>query len=125
MKIKNMKLIGTTKTGRSTYEVVLRVTDIEIEMLEDLADCYCTRGTTKECELKLVYQRWLEKTYHEFWKLWHKYDELKFIKEDNNELDSNESSLRKESNETWLGKDLHTRTESVLRDRSKYIHLGR
>lgn len=120
-----MKLVGTTKAGRSTYEITLRVTDIDIEMIEDLAKCYCTRGTTEECRLIPIYDRWLDRIYNEFLKLWKEYDEDLYVEKSDNELDSDESSLRKEGNVPWLGKDLHTRTESALEDKSKFIHLGR
>lgn len=59
---------------RGKYLITLKVTDNDIDMLEDLATGYCTLGTTPECVLKSKYSRWLKKTFRCFWKLWNKYD---------------------------------------------------
>lgn len=76
MKLLNSKLLQKARRKQyGKYRVVLLVTDIDIEMLEDLATCYCTEEAKIECELKDEYVQWLKKTYRQFHKLWVKYDD--------------------------------------------------
>ena len=76
MKLLSSKLIQKARRKQyAKYRVVLLVTDIDIEMLEDLATCYCTKEPKLECEFKDEYRKWIKKTFHQFWKLWNKYDD--------------------------------------------------
>lgn len=75
MKLINSELLQKNDgKHRGKYLVTLEVTDNDIDKLEDLATCYCTIEPLPECELKPKYQRWLKNTFHQFWKLWNKYD---------------------------------------------------
>jgi len=58
---------------RGKYLITLEVTDYDLDMLEDLSSAYCTIEARPECEFKPKYSRWLEKTWHCFWKLWNRY----------------------------------------------------
>ena len=76
MKLLNSKLLQKARRKQyGKYRVTLLVTDIDIEMLEDLATCYCTKEAKLECEFKDEYRQWLKKTYRQFHKLWMKYDD--------------------------------------------------
>lgn len=76
MKLLDSKLLQKARRKQyGKYRVVLLVTDIDIEMLEDLATCYCTKEAKPECEFKMEYHKWLKRTFRQFWKLWNKYDE--------------------------------------------------
>ena len=76
MKFLSSKLIQKPRRKQyGKYRIVLEVTDIDIEMLEDLATVYCTREAKLECEFKDEYRQWLKKTYRQFHKLWVKYDD--------------------------------------------------
>ena len=76
MKLLSSKLLQKARRKQyGKYRVTLLVTDIDIEMLEDLVTCYCTKETKIECELREEYIKWLKKTYRQFHKLWVKYDD--------------------------------------------------
>ena len=76
MKFLSSKLIQKPRRKQyGKYRVILEVTDIDIEMLEDLATCYCTKESKEKCELQEEYIKWLKKTYRQFHKLWTKYDD--------------------------------------------------
>ncbi len=71
MKLIKSKLLQKHDGRRSAkYLVTLEVTDYDIEMFEDLDSvkiCDCGNFQDK-------YNIWLRRVYHEFWKLWRKYD---------------------------------------------------
>ena len=76
MKLLGSKLIQKARRKQhAKYRIVLLVTDTDIEMLEDLATCYCTKEAKIECEFKDEYRRWIKKTFYQFCKLWNKYDD--------------------------------------------------
>ena len=76
MRLISSKLIQKARRKQyGKYRVVLLVTDIDIEMLEDLSTCYCTKEAKVECEFKDEYRQWLKKAYYQFHKLWARYDE--------------------------------------------------
>lgn len=76
MKLLDSKLIQKpNRRHYGKYRMVLLVTDVDIDMLEDLATCYCTKAEKPECEFKDEYRQWLKKTFRQFHKLWVKYDE--------------------------------------------------
>ena len=75
MKLLSSKLIRKAKRKQyAKYRVVLLVTDVDIERLEDLATVYCTKEAKPECELLDRYRKWVKKTYWVFHKLWQEYD---------------------------------------------------
>lgn len=76
MKFISSKLLQKARRKQyGKYRIVLEVTDIDIEILEDLATCYCTREAKSECEFKDEYMQWIKKAYRQFHKLWVKYDD--------------------------------------------------
>ena len=76
MKLLSSKLIQKARLRHhGKYRVVLLVNDKDIEMLEDLSTCFCTKEAKPECEFMSEYKRWLKKTYRQFWKLWNKYED--------------------------------------------------
>lgn len=72
MKIIKTKLLqeaGGRKQGK--YLVTLECSDYDINMLEDLATCYCT---INQDDLEPKYDTWLRRVFKQFHKLWRKYD---------------------------------------------------
>lgn len=75
MKIIRSKLVSpTTESRGAEYIVLLKLSDDDVCKLEDLATCYCTYGTTSDCNFRPHYRRWLIRTFKMFTKLWRKYD---------------------------------------------------
>ena len=85
MEFINSRLLKNGINGKGQYIIALKVTDADINMLEDLRDCYCVVGRApkgKECgqqydashELKPEYEKFLKETYHAFHTLWKLYD---------------------------------------------------
>lgn len=80
----NFKMIRIIKTKllqkaegrkRGKYRVTLELSDNDIDMMEDLAYTYCTKGETPDCEFKEPYNRWTKKLYRAFHILWCRYDD--------------------------------------------------
>lgn len=77
MKLKKTKLLQVSKgRKRGKYLITLEVTDYDIDMLENLATCYCTKESPPppEYDLEPKYRKWLKRAFHCFWKLWNRYD---------------------------------------------------
>jgi len=83
-----MKYIKSKKISKKKYELTLEVSDYDLEMIEDMATTYKPfqeyhnkkNKLDIDFELPLYYftdkyQKWLNKTWRTFWKLWHKHDE--------------------------------------------------
>ena len=70
--IKSQLLQKNEGRKKGKYLMMLEVSDYDIEMLEDLSQCYCT--VDEKTELKEKYNIWLKNIWHEFWKLWRNYD---------------------------------------------------
>ena len=80
MKFLKSKLLQKAKgSKRGKYQLLLEVTDYDIEMLENLATVHICNNYLKcqsdDC-IKLKYRVWLRRVYHEFWKLWRDYDDF-------------------------------------------------
>ena len=87
MKYIKSKVIRKSRgNSQGIYQITLEVTDHDINMMEDIATCYCTVGGPKdkiglptydkEHELKPEYSRWAKKhLFHSFWRLWKEHDD--------------------------------------------------
>lgn len=72
--IKSKLLQANDGRKRGKYQVVLEVTDYDIDMLEVLATCVvCMEGKPGH-DLQSKYYRWLRQTFPQFQKLWRRYD---------------------------------------------------
>jgi len=82
-----MKYIKSEKISPKKYKLTLEVTEYDIEMFEDLALTYDPfqeyhdniNNLDPDFELPNTYftdkyQKWLNKTWRTFWKLWNKHD---------------------------------------------------
>ena len=80
MKFKKAKLLQKAKgRKKGKYLITLEVTDYDIEMFEDLDHTYAPfEKHIEENEQGRIfnekYQKWLNKTWRAFWKLWGLYD---------------------------------------------------
>lgn len=78
-----MKLLDTRLIQREDddnpgkYQILLEVTDGDLEMLEELSTVRCAiNKDDPQCELEGKYHKWLKQTWSCFWQLWHKYPAL-------------------------------------------------
>ena len=78
-----MRILESNRISKNRYTIVINISDEDIEMFEDLAYVYVTKGRLVnnkkiydiEHELLPEYMKWCEKWYHELWKhTWRKYD---------------------------------------------------
>lgn len=89
MKVKKTKLIQQAKgRKRGIYEITLRVTDYDMDMLEDFATTYAPFKWSHKpkwylsdmdklmetCEYEERYAKWIINLWHNFYTLWRKYD---------------------------------------------------
>ncbi len=88
MKLIKSKLLQKAEGKRKgKYLITLEVSDYDIEMLEDLATTYEPFQEYHNNKEKLgidfelpelyfttKYEKWIKKTWHEFWKLWKIHD---------------------------------------------------
>lgn len=81
MKIVKSKILQKAEgRKRGKYLITLEVTDYDIEMFEDLNHTYAP-VVGEKCEnckdygFNEKYQKWLDKVWRTFWKLWNLYDD--------------------------------------------------
>jgi len=83
-----MKYIKSKKISKQKYELTLEVSEYDIEMFEDLALTYDPFQEYHDNKEKLgpdfelpstyfteKYQKWINKTWRTFWKLWKHHDD--------------------------------------------------
>ena len=84
MKVLDTRLIQRQEgRKRGKYQILLEVTDYDLDMLEDLVTVRCAIDKDNEkCELEDKYHTWLKRTWKCFWQLWRRYppplDEVRF-----------------------------------------------
>ena len=80
-----MKYIKSKKISPKRYELVLEVSEYDLEMFEDLATTYAPFQLYEDhkgddnfdltpCEFNHKYHKWLLKTWKAFWMLWRTHD---------------------------------------------------
>jgi len=76
MKYLKSKLIQKAKgRKRGIYQITLEVTDYDVEMFEDFAKVYVTKGMSDCCEIKDKYHNWMNKVWGCFWQVWRRHDD--------------------------------------------------
>ena len=81
-----MKYIKSKKISKQKYLLTLEVSEYDLEMLENFTTTYAPfklYDDNKEelnfdfssCDFNDKYNKWLNKTWRTFWKLWKKHDD--------------------------------------------------
>ena len=69
------KRVKNNLCSTNRYILTIEMSDRDVEMFEDYATVYTTKGTSPECDTAEPYLSWIKKVWHEIWKnTWRKYD---------------------------------------------------